>query len=548
MIHTFNWATFLRRRGTPERYVSNYFSLTRLPADFPGDRRIYVASNGDDTTGTGTIALPYLTIAKAVTDLRDGYGDRVLLRCGDTFTDDLFPFSLSGHSMQRPMIFMSYGTGARPKINTNGNNFFQNAFETDIYHLWFMGLEVTNTPYDGTGTHYKGFVFTWHCEDILLEDCYVHNFNFGIDMEGHAHGGGPAFHSNMRIRACVIADIYNSDIEPVGDWQNCSGIFVSSVNGMLIEQCALVDCGYLSQDDGTTGKHGIYVHGECGNVTVVNNVQIGGDGFTIRCGGVIKGNFLGETMSVIQCGMGDVATVGGIRVTCENNVGISGMSYDALSASPASSAKPTIGYALGNIGFASSFSNNLCVNPIADPTAQDCRVFWFRTPADLLLGSELVVGAPLTFSNNIFMKAGVFYGQERADASYPAVTTFTGNDFQMSQDADFRMKSNNQVSTLMDWSGNNFYAETGNDPYDINGTPLDSPAWDALTGDATATHNSPGSMGYTNPAITLDDVAVHFGKGTTDGLKSALKRRSFNHWTDNLTANVLAAYVRSCFE
>ncbi len=531
----------------PVNWVSEYFVPTTIPALNAADRNVYVDSSKANDSGNGlTEATAKKTLAAGVALLRDGHGDRLNLKCGGTYTGDLFPFTLSGHSFARPMIFQSYGTGARPILDTGGGTtFFQNAFETDLSHLWFLGLNVTDSTYDGTGTHYKGFVFTWQCSDILLENCYIHNFNFGVDMEGHSHGAVPGVHSHMRIRGCVIKDIYNTDLTGAGDWQNCSGIFVASSTDILIEQNILLDCGYHDETDGTTGKHGLYVHGECAGAVVKNNIQIGGDGFTVRCGGVITGNFLARTMSAIQSGMGDVATVGGITVTMEDNVAIEGMSYDALTAG--AGAKPTIGFALGNIGGASSFSRNIYANPLADPLTQDVRAFWFRTPDDLLGGSELVVGAPLAFADNIFYKSGVFYGQERDTSSYTDITTYSGNDFQLvNATQQFRMKDRDHVDQVSVWSGNNYYAGGQATPFEWDGVARTQSLWDSTAIDASVTHIDTSAT-YRAPTRSLTDCAVSLGHASVAALKTALAGRSFANWNDNFTANRFTSYFRRCF-
>ena len=44
---------------------------------------IHIASNGDDTTGDGSEALPYATLAEAITQATDS--DRIRPRYGDKF-------------------------------------------------------------------------------------------------------------------------------------------------------------------------------------------------------------------------------------------------------------------------------------------------------------------------------------------------------------------------------------------------------------------------------------------------------------------------------
>src|SRR5262245_23090122 len=100
-------------------------------------KKIYVSnSTGSDLTGViGDPTHPYKTIAKGVSLLRSGYPDWLLLKKGDTWTDQAFEprlgdnFNYAGRSATEPMIISSYDPsnpsvpdpdtgGARPLIKT----------------------------------------------------------------------------------------------------------------------------------------------------------------------------------------------------------------------------------------------------------------------------------------------------------------------------------------------------------------------------------------------------------------------------------------------
>lgn len=82
----------------------------------------YVSNDGDDSnTGTSTDS-PWKTITKVNAELNGGViteGDDIYFNRGDTFNDAQLQLRTGGTS-DNPMIFGSYGTGAKPIFNLNG--------------------------------------------------------------------------------------------------------------------------------------------------------------------------------------------------------------------------------------------------------------------------------------------------------------------------------------------------------------------------------------------------------------------------------------------
>ena len=78
----------------------------------------YVSSTGGNDSNTGkTTSLPWKTIAKVNLSMSSFVaGDSILFKCGDTFSDQL-NVTKSGTSAL-PIVYGSYGTGAKPILNT----------------------------------------------------------------------------------------------------------------------------------------------------------------------------------------------------------------------------------------------------------------------------------------------------------------------------------------------------------------------------------------------------------------------------------------------
>ena len=87
-------------------------------------RTIYVSSStGNDLNNGLSQNSAVATIAEGLSLIRDGSADHLLLKAGDTWVNQSFgwlPFS--GRSGSEPILISSYGTGARPLIETSANS------------------------------------------------------------------------------------------------------------------------------------------------------------------------------------------------------------------------------------------------------------------------------------------------------------------------------------------------------------------------------------------------------------------------------------------
>ncbi len=84
---------------------------------FLNAKNYYVSSSAGSDAADGSVSSPWKSIAKINSIMATlTIGDSVLFKCGDTFTDSL-NITKSGSSV-RPIVFASYGVGAKPVINT----------------------------------------------------------------------------------------------------------------------------------------------------------------------------------------------------------------------------------------------------------------------------------------------------------------------------------------------------------------------------------------------------------------------------------------------
>lgn len=112
-----------------------------------GSKLIHVAdaAHGGDDGNPGTAALPYRTLAYAMTKLksRAGYGDWILLKRDCVWKDEVFgSIAVASPSPDNPTVFTAYGTGARPLIMANNSVFSAIGFNGTANNLVFMDLDM----------------------------------------------------------------------------------------------------------------------------------------------------------------------------------------------------------------------------------------------------------------------------------------------------------------------------------------------------------------------------------------------------------------------
>lgn len=195
--------------GTANRdYDANGWLILNLPG---GDKTVYVSeSTGSDGDSGLTKALAKKTIAAGVALLTDNSGDHLLLRRGDTWTNEAIDLDLlSGRSRIEPLLVSSYDDGnptdPRPKLNfTGGGDSIANGGVSTFKAYTDLDFEHTGASYgslpDFGNSGFKSYVF---------EGCRWQHVTGGF--QGPAV---PGFETNdIEIHRCVFTDFGN-------DWYN----------------------------------------------------------------------------------------------------------------------------------------------------------------------------------------------------------------------------------------------------------------------------------------------------------------------------------------
>lgn len=259
-------------------------------------RIIYVAPSGSDANA-GTLSKPVKTLAKAMSQLRSGYPDQILLqRGGDYSTGNPIQWKASGRSPSEPCVLGSYGTGARPILDRMYTVATQNVSNVAIVglHLYAKQRDWTASGFDLAKVQDNQYGLEWAAAGSgnLLEDCRVSYWWYNI----YLHGG------QFVLRRNVIDHAWTKSGE------KAQGIYISGggarSNGPAhtIEENIIYHNGWADFKDGKPPKgnatgvwmfsHGIYCSQETGPILYRSNIVAmnANNGINGRSGGVLEDN------------------------------------------------------------------------------------------------------------------------------------------------------------------------------------------------------------------------------------------------------------------
>ena len=286
-------------------------------------RTIYVSSStGSDSNSGLDAAHPVATLAKGYSLMRNGYPDWMLLKAGDTWSNQNFnSWKVSGRSTAAPMLVSSYGTGARPIISESNSNNGLNVYGATTSHVAFVGIHFV-----GQGAGMGIFLYT-PGNDFLIENCVIEGFldNIVAEPDTTISNVGP---SNVRIRGSQILDAYNAS------GPKSQGLFACAVDGMLLEYNVLDHNGWKTgAQTPDIYSHNAYLD-DMTNLTIRSNVFSNASSFGLLVRSenapsatqhvLIENNLFagdGNGMSIgARTGDGVWLTYGAVDVTIRNNV------------------------------------------------------------------------------------------------------------------------------------------------------------------------------------------------------------------------------------
>jgi hypothetical protein len=248
------------------------FTTLRTPLDA---RLVYVSSSAGNDSNPGTQGLPKRSLASAKQLLRPGYPDRLLLRSGDTWQEQIRGWDVSGRSAQEPAVITRYGPGPRPVLNTGVESGLLVWGAEPLNYLAVIGIEFV-----GSGD--AGIDWTRPGNGLLLEDLRIHGYKNNVVIQGF-----PGERLNTSIRRCILFDPSRTDV-----FNGSTNIYMAQYHGVLIEEC-LLDQTPENEAAGHVLSHHLYLgeNNPPANHVRNNMARNGGrTNFNIRSGGEIIGN------------------------------------------------------------------------------------------------------------------------------------------------------------------------------------------------------------------------------------------------------------------
>jgi hypothetical protein len=276
-------------------------------------RVIYVSSSqGNDEYDGLAAERPLKTPAKALSLLRNGYPDWVLMRRGDVWFESLGNLKVSGRGPREPILVGSYGDARdRPKLMLGDCRSGLSVVGRETSNIAVVGIHFYDHKGDPASEHFvrnreKGNHGIWYYslgENVLIEDCRFEMLTGVIGLgKIWIPEGQPTPEwgmRNMQVRRCVVQ----------GAWStrgHCQGCFFNEVDGLLLEENVLDHNGWNLEtgDLPTVFNHNVYITIECDNVVARGNIVTRGSttGLYCRTNGILEDNLCVDNSPALNLG------------------------------------------------------------------------------------------------------------------------------------------------------------------------------------------------------------------------------------------------------
>lgn len=474
-----------------------------------GARVVYVSTSEGKTTHSGLAAdAPVESLARGVSLLRDGSGDRLLLKSGDTFRESFGGWTKSGRSPDQPLLISSYGDGPRPRVVSPGSAF--SVLSGDLHDIALVGLHLTAAGRDPSAPDFDAASPAGHglrvirpVANLLVEDCRVDFFSTNLTLTAGDTPGARL--TNVRVRRCQVLDAWAT-----GGAFSGQGLYASGCDGLLLEENVFDHNGWNEKVPGAAPnifRHNVYVSAANTNVIVRGNVIANGasHGLQVRGGGVVEDNLFVD--NALHC------LLAGAAGRFRRNVVLGGRDIDADTPR----------------GFGLTLA---CADGRAD--------------RNLFAHKLATIGAALVVQRNDWTPPGAM----RAAFVANVVHGWSGNGLEITGDCDLLEFVGNDLQRLppgrklfnvrakvarLQLAANRYDAAEENRDrwFSVNGAFVPADRWSADTGDTSV----PQRVDYPDPARTFPD-----------GFLAAARARPLQHWNDDLAARLVSRALREAFD
>jgi hypothetical protein len=268
----------------------------------PGAREVYVAQDGDDANSGLAPDQPVATILRGYALLRNGKGDHLLLRRGDTFRSRTLRWRLGGKP-SFPALIGSYGDPSLPRPLWLAESTGIEVLDP-VKHVAFADLELRSArrdpqlpgfAKDAARDDSYGIRVIASVQDFRLEGLLVARFADNVLFHAPGPAGTKRLLRDVTVFRCVIVDAWSR--RAFGG----QGIFVGDVDGLRIAECVFDHNGWSDHPSLKVSRsmfaHNLYLfHENTRNVAVTDNVVCDGANMNIQCrpgrgGCVVARNF-----------------------------------------------------------------------------------------------------------------------------------------------------------------------------------------------------------------------------------------------------------------
>ena len=502
----------------------NGWTTVKPPA---GTRIVYCSSStGSDRNSGLSASAPVATISHAESLLQNHTGEQLLLKAGDTWYTNFGYWTLSGASAQNPMVIGSYGSGARPTIDTGTSSgmVLGKSAATQVSYLDVLGLHFDSSGRDPAltsspagGTNVTG-INALSGTNITIENCLFQDYTVNVNFQDYY---GPV--KNVSFRRNVDIDSYSTSSS-----FHSQGLYATGVSSLLIEGNVFDHDGWNASVSGagaTIYNHDCYLSSDNTSVVVDNNIfsQASATGLQDRPGGIVVNNVFINDAVDMTFGLvnGASTTVGGVSGVVVGNVFIGGANTG--------STPQGIGLEIGNIR---AHSGTLIANNIF-------------SQGEAGAGPAMVLEAGIAQSNpsgsvginDLMIVSNTFYswtiGIDVAGGLTPGGTgltalnrvSFTNNQFENITKA---AVENGSASYLKQetWTGNQYQNSSG-------------------TGQGT-TRSTPIPFAAPSRSVATYDASIG-GTGLLSDFIKRLRLESASSWSASLQAPAVVGYISAGF-
>lgn len=306
----------VRRRAVCESLENRtHLSVSQDAAGFTvvtpenGSQRIHVSPGGNDNNNGLSASSPLQTIGKGLSKLRSGTGDQLLIERGRSYSGGLGFFSKWGRGPSEPLVIGTYGSGARPVLNTGTSQGLTIGTRGGIANVVIQGLKFQ----PNLSASVDGIAISGKADRILIEDCEITKFVNNVVLQTYF---GPV--TNIGLRRNVITDSFSRS------GGNSEGLFAEAVNGLTLDGNVFDHNGWGNGRSQTIFNHNAYVRSTTTGLVAIDNVfsNASSHGLQARSGGHIENNVFIDNPTGLSFGLvhGSPVTPGGVAGKVLHNV------------------------------------------------------------------------------------------------------------------------------------------------------------------------------------------------------------------------------------